>query len=276
MLEKSTAVSRGAAHRFTRGGSQLVVGLIVVALLFSGMALRDLNGLLQGMRTPDGAPHTIGGLASVTKSPGDSVEQAEVVIRDWYRHSAETPTLLPPEPVDARHVARWQIVVDGLFFAVAYAAAFLLFFRSTKRREDGAAATNNEVERNRRATVKRVATVGTWAVVLTFAADEVENVAEWLVIDGGWDQLGEQPPPDALALGPWGHLLWGAAALEMALPVPRRHPRRGRAPAHPAPGLAGEEQSRRRFRGAGARTRALAAPRPHRARRGAGRPSHRP
>jgi Patatin-like phospholipase len=207
MLEKSSAICRGAATRATKGWESLGIGLIVITLLFSGLALRDLNGLLQGMRASDGPSHTIGSLAAVTKSPGDSVDHAKEVLDDWFRYADETPGL-PPEPVDAQHVARWQIVVDAFLFATAYTAAFLWFFVST-------AVRKSEVSGEKfRGSVEPIAIVGIVAAVITWRADELENFAEWKVVDRGWDQLSAGSTQEMLSFGGWGYVLWAAAVVK--------------------------------------------------------------
>ena len=201
---------RGEAvrRRAARARAPSVVATLAVVLLFSGMALRDLNGLLQGMRAADGISYSIGSLAAVSKLPDDAAQQAARVVGTWHRHAADQVTLVPPKPVDARHVVHVHVAVDMLF-ALAYCAAFWLFFRSTARK----LASD---------LVGRLARVGTVGVAVTLATDLIENVAEWKVVGRGWAQLDAGASVEALRLGGWATVLWLAAIfkwLSLALVV---------------------------------------------------------
>ncbi len=110
-----------AAARVTRR----LVGLFVL-LLFAGVALRGLGGLLLGMHLSGADPHSWSSLTPLRQWSGH-VKAARGVIDAWQSYAqVETSGV-----ANAWDVVQWGMVVDALLFAPLYTAGLYFFIKHT-------------------------------------------------------------------------------------------------------------------------------------------------
>lgn len=191
-----------AKQQAARVARRSTVAAIVLALLFSFVALRDLNGLLNGMRPGSGAPaYAAGDLVVLFAPPWTSDEHAEKVLEGWRSYAAAAHTRLGRETASAKRVLGFFLVVDAFVFVPAYGLGLLLFlwrFRVTPR---GGNAPDSR---------RRTAAIALGALALLVIADELENLATWQLIRDGW--------PDG-KVGSWATLLWLFSVLKWSAAV---------------------------------------------------------
>lgn len=140
---------------------------IFAALLVAGIALGQLQGLLQGMHLSAHPAGTIGSLNHLRHWKPDYTRTAGVVAvwKDYSEAHASSGT------ADAHEVASWAVAVDAFLFAPLYALGlFLLFVRVRKDRPDHAP----------------LAYAGMGLIAAAFVADEIENYANIAIVRYAW------------------------------------------------------------------------------------------
>lgn len=174
---------------------------VFVALVVAGVALGQLQGLLQGMHVSDRPAASIGGLNHLFHWGADA-KTSSGAVKVWKEHADLTRG---QGTADAHEVAWWAVAIDFLLFAPLYTVGLVLFLLRARRRlehwqQHGAAddVAARLVERNlvpgsgnedlhpSLGTYRKVATVGILLILLGFLADEVENVMNIAIVDYGW------------------------------------------------------------------------------------------
>jgi hypothetical protein len=199
MSEDASGGGNGGSGQATtplRPSWRTVLGCLA-SLLFVGIALSQLQGLLSGMHVSGRAQSSIGGLNHLFHLGAD-VAKTEGTINVWHEYAAATVQQTAQTATPYR-VVWWGVLVDSLLFAPLYVATLILFL-SRGRAEiarwrdtwPGTPLLRTRLERSSLATdvglraYQRIAVVG---IALAFAggvADEIENVSNLLLVRHGW------------------------------------------------------------------------------------------
>ena len=191
----------GRARDAARGVSSSFVATLVIAFLFSLVALSGLDSLLAGMHAERDVGHTIGDLASVLH-PRQAEERAADVIGTWRGWQAEYRTAIGPDVISPAWVAALHALIDSALLVVTYTLGLYFFFRGIVR-----STTASEGER---VLARRAA-----HLVLTLAAfDLVENALELVVLRDGW-----QDPSLKVRVGAEAYVLTAAADIKYLVAV---------------------------------------------------------
>ena len=198
---------------------------VAVALLAAGIALGQLQGLLQGMHLSGRPGASIGSLNHLFHWGAD-VKVSSNAVRVWKEYSDATAS---PGIADGLEVAWWAVLVDALLFAPLYALGLFLFFLrahrqlgrwladrttpdavKTRLQDAGQVtkATSVTARKQGQDALRRyilTAKIGIGLIVAAFVADEVENYANIQIVKAGWHDK-----PDAGRLESLTWLLWTA------------------------------------------------------------------
>jgi hypothetical protein len=163
---------------------------VVVALFVAGVALGQMQGLLQGMHVSGRPAASIGGLNHLFHWGADS-KTSSGAVQVWKEYSEATKG---QGIASAREVAWWAVAIDFFLFAPLYTLGLVLFFRRASR--------ELELDPVRDPYYFPVAKLGLALILTGFVADEIENVANISIVEYGWG-----PDPDYGA-GSFHALTW--------------------------------------------------------------------
>jgi hypothetical protein len=144
-----------------------------VALVLAGIALGQLQGLLQGMHVSDRPARSIGSLNHLIHAGPDPKVTAGVVgvWKEYSDANASAGAAGSSRTANAHEVASWAVAVDAFLFAPLYALGlFLVFLRARSDRADHAP----------------LAYAGMGLIAAGFLADEVENYANLKIVRYAW------------------------------------------------------------------------------------------
>jgi Patatin-like phospholipase len=174
---------------------------VAVWVVWVGLAMGQLNDLLAAMHVSGSPSFTVSDVNSFFHAGPDRA-QSTAVLGVWKAQAASAATGVPEaiQPATAEDVATLFVLIDSVLFVPLYALLFLLFFRRAER---------GELTR-----VRRLARLGSYAVLGTAFFDLVENLGIGNVVERGWDlDLGQDPS----ALDTWLWILWVGALLKWSL-----------------------------------------------------------
>jgi hypothetical protein len=195
---------------------------VAVALLAAGIALQQLQGLLQGMHLSGRPARSIGNLNHLLNLGAD-VKVSSSTVAVWKEYSDATAG---QGTADGLEVAWWAVLVDAALFAPLYALGLFLFFLRAHRQlshwlENRATPTAVKVRLRRAGHVEslvartqgqaalrryiRTAKIGMGLIVGALIADEAENFANIAIVKTGW-----HAEPDLHRLQSLTWLLWTA------------------------------------------------------------------
>ena len=179
---------------------------IFVALLAAGIALGQLQGLLQGMHESGRPAVSIGGLNHVFHLGADPTTTSDAV-KVWRDYKTATKGQHTAGPLE---VAWWAVAVDTFLFAPLYALGIFFVLLRTRRQLDRWRTAGPPAEVAARldqrglvagseqpdlesgfGAYRRLATVGIVLIAIGFVLDELENVANIRIVEFG---LSRDPP----------------------------------------------------------------------------------
>jgi hypothetical protein len=149
---------------------------LVIALAAAGIALGQLQSLLQGMHVSGRPAKSIGSLNHLFH-PGGDVQTSAGTVQIWKEYEARTEGQGTAGP---HQVARWAVAVDFVLLAPLYTLGLVLLFRRVSRELE----RNPDRERDRY--YYPIAKIGLVLILVGFVADEIENVANLSIVEYGW------------------------------------------------------------------------------------------
>ena len=105
---------------------------VFVALLVAGIALGQLQGLLQGMHLSDRPAASIGGLNHLFHFGADT-QTSSGAVKVWKEYADSTRG---QATANAHEVAWWAVAIDFLLFAPLYTLGLVLFLLRARRQLD--------------------------------------------------------------------------------------------------------------------------------------------
>jgi hypothetical protein len=174
---------------------------LLVALLAAGVALGQLQALLQGMHLSGRPAASIGGLNHLLHS-GPDPRTSSGAVQVWKEYAQSTSG---QGTADAYEVAWWAVAVDFFLFAPLYTVGLVLFFLRGRgqldrwqhhgadadvairlaQRELVSGSGHDELHPSFRV-YRTLAAVGIAIILIGFFADEVENIVNIAIVDYGW------------------------------------------------------------------------------------------
>jgi patatin-like phospholipase len=181
-----------------------------LALLIAGIALSQLQGLLQGMHVSGSPSVSIGGLNDLLDWGGNDKATSDA-LKVWHGYQEATPGL---DTAGVHEVARWAVWMDALLFAPLYLIVFVLFFWRVRAQLKGwldgsipydvtlrlasrgllseadadlaVESGSDPVEVTDRLRLYRFgAAIGIGLIIVGFVADEIENLKNHQLVDFG-------------------------------------------------------------------------------------------
>ena len=203
-IEQAIAQSRAANRLDTylfgadnRGGQRWLVLLSFAALtaFIVFTVLSQFDALLKGMHLSGDASVGMNGLASVFE-PDLSIKPAQILER--VGHWADYADEVGGGYATGRSVAAAYLALDSLVMIPAYATCILLLLLHVRR------TPPEHLKGEATGSYRLVNGVGFLALAVLVAADLLENLMTWVVIDGAW--------PEPAMLASWTvRLMWFAS-----------------------------------------------------------------
>jgi hypothetical protein len=172
----------------------------LVWLLFAGIALGQLQGLLAGMHLSAEPSSSIGGLNHLFHLGADP-QKTKGTIEVWHRYAGAIGRETVPTASPYR-VVWWAVLVDSLLFAPLYVASLVVFFLRARRelafwQRHGlpTSVLSRRLERNELTheaglgPYRWIAGVAIGFALAGGAADEVENASNLLLVRHGWTAM---------------------------------------------------------------------------------------
>src|SRR5438128_503875 len=169
----------------------------LVGLVFAGIALGQLQGLLAGMHLSGRPASSIGGLNHLFHLGAD-LKKTEGTINVWHEYAGAT-SQQTAQTAGPYRVVWWAVLVDSLLFAPLYVAGLVAFFVRARRelarwRGDALPTSllSRRLERSGLAAdvglgaYHRLADVAIWLALAGGVADEIENASNLLLVRHGW------------------------------------------------------------------------------------------
>jgi hypothetical protein len=171
--------------KLTSWARPAVVPLLLVALVFSFVAVRDLDGLLRA-KHPSGSPaYGATDLVSIPKA-AETQERLQSAVDGWLRYEELVESRAASPSATAKQLLLAYVVVDSLF-ALTYGLALMLVFVNTQRRAVQTAFGGGTDQLGRRSLLFLIPVA---LIALAVGFDLMENLATWLIVDHLWDAGG--------------------------------------------------------------------------------------
>jgi hypothetical protein len=162
-----------------------VVPLLLVALVFSFVAVRDLDSLLRA-KHPSGSPaYGATDLVSIPKA-AETQERLQSAVDGWLRYEELVESRAASPSATAKELLLAYVVVDSIF-ALIYGLALALVFLRTQRGAVQTAFGGGTDQLGRRSLLFLLPVA---LVELAVGFDLMENVATWLIVDRLWETGG--------------------------------------------------------------------------------------
>ena len=174
---------------------------VAVWVVWVGLAMGQLNDLLAAMHVSGSPSFTVSDVNSFFHAGPDRAQSTAVLVV-WKAQAASAATGVPEaiRPATAEDVVTLFVLIDSVLFVPLYALLFLLFFRRAER---------GELTR-----VRRLARLGSYAILGTAFFDLVEDIGIGNVVARGWEVDLVQDPS---SLDTWLWILWVGALLKWSL-----------------------------------------------------------